>query len=198
MTVVMDVTLNTLIRDGYALMREAAIYAAGHAIPQARRDAPDVPIDPNGGLPWAYDVYAHEYPSLTDHAVRTMQHLGAKRSRVTRVTLIKKAAGEGRRYWHNDEASHMPKPHGERPREVLVLYYLTSTATSGCLVVRPGFVLGPCHDEHNAQPMKDEIHVPAEIGDVVLMDPRTQHASLENRTHTDRLLIRVWTENEWA
>ncbi len=189
--------LDRLVEVGYAVIPDAIPVAdLGIVRPYAEHDALDVPIDPNGGLPWAYDVWAEDYRLLTANAVRLMTRLGAT-SRVTRVTLIAKRAGECRRYWHNDWTDDRPD-NGSPPREVLVLYYLSDTHTgSGCLTVLPKFAPGPKHDDHDNAPRRDEMYVAIEQGDVVLMDPRLQHASLMNHTTKDRLLIRVWTENTW-
>ncbi len=195
---VLPITLDRLVTDGYAVVPQAILTSDLDLVrPYAEHDAKEVPIDPNGGLPWAYDVWQEDYRRLTSHATRLMTMLGA-RSEVTRVTLIKKAAGECRRYWHDDRAPDMPAPDKKPPKDVLALYYLSDTyAGSGCLIVRPGFVPGPNHDAHDNAPREDEVYVAVEQGDVVLMDPRLQHASLMNHTTKDRLLIRVWTENTW-
>lgn len=182
------------VQDGY--------FVLPHAISQgilrsmmvpAMADAKEVPIDPRGGLPWAYDVYPSDYEPLTRHAGQTMVALGAKTSQIHRVTLIKKLPGEGRRYWHND-ADGVPMRLGD----VLVLYYLTGSMNdNGPLLVRPGYVSGPKHEALDDWPRPDEVAVPAEIGDVILMDPRLQHSSLPNNSSAERLLIRIWTVNQW-
>src|SRR4030095_14763788 len=168
-----SVALESLIHDGYAVLTPGILLnELLRAFTHARRDSAEVPIDPNGGLPWAYDLFADDYPTLTHHAAELMRSLGATNSAVTRVTMIKKRPSEGRRYWHNDEGDWMPVPDRKTaPKDVLVLYYLTPTDKgSGCLVVRPRFVLGPTHNEHNSQYMPDEVQVPVSLGDVVLMD----------------------------
>lgn len=190
--------IDQLVSDGYCVLPCAvSLKAIESALEAARRDAPDVPIDPSGGLPWAYDVWPEDYWVLAGNARRIMVELGAMHSSVNRVTLIKKAAGEPRRYWHNDW-DVTRKPNGAPPREVLALYYLTPTRNGeGSLLVRPKFVEGPAHEEHDNAARPDEMAVPVSLGDVVLMDPRLQHASLQNETSDDRLLIRVWTVNLW-
>ncbi len=168
--------------------------ALAHARAMANRDAADVPIDPHGGLPWAYDVFPEDYSGLTENAVSLMS--GATSTKVKRVTLIKKTAGEPRRFWHND-LDEPPTPR-VMPSQILALYYLTATnKQNGCLLVRPEFISGPKHEQLDARVRYDEVEVPVELGDVVLMDPRLQHASLANQTTEDRLLVRVWTENTW-
>lgn len=183
--------------SGYEVIRTSVSReTVERVLPKALADAREVPIDPDGGLPWAYDVFPEDYVPLIEHAKALLKSMGVIQLDVARVTLIKKSAGEGRRFWHAD--SDAPSDPTRPPVELLVLYYLCDTSESGSLVVRPGYVKGPAHSEHVIEPCADEVIIATKPGDVVLMDPRLQHASLPNQTAQDRLMIRLWVKCEWG
>jgi hypothetical protein len=192
----MNSAIEKFMEHGYAVLPSMInLSVIDETRQMAEKDAVDIPIDPDGGLPWAYDVFASDYGPLIRSIDGVFSRLGSTGTSVSRVTIINKVAHESRRFWHSDLDGTPMCP----PDQILALTYLRDTNdNSGCLVVVPGCYTGPAHKEHVVTAHPDEVEVPVHIGDVVLMDPRLQHASLPNHTDTDRLMVRLWINCKWG
>lgn len=118
--------------------------------------------------------------------------------------VIPKYRGEGRRAWHVDWwAWDMPETRWESPPAVGVLFYLNGTsATNGALLVAPGSHRRPVPDFEKSmqsfEPRYDELALPVNAGDVVVLDSRLMHGVCENIETDIRICVTMWFLTGWS
>lgn len=174
-----------LDQEGYLVLRKVLdpmVIVAARC--QATKDLGSLEFD-SLGYPYALgiDLNLPLYHSLRS----TSSELWPRGWDLHSASLITKRPRENRRQWHQD----LLKSKG---RVIGFLHYLQKTDQfNGCLLVLPRFRVpefGEIGGRFQAQP--DEVPVPVEVGDVVVLDSTTFHASLPNRSNQERLLITVW------
>jgi phytanoyl-CoA hydroxylase len=92
--------------------------------------------------------------------------------------------------WHQDMHTQMPQ---SDDTEVLTVWIAMGSVTEahGCLLVRPGghkegLLPWPMNDELRAELSRSSVALPAEAGDVILLDKRTPHAARTNEQDSIR------------
>jgi hypothetical protein len=154
-----------------------------------QRDSPAAPVYPTIPL----------YNRAIRRGNEVLETMGLQDARFLAGALIPKWRDEGRRGWHVDMWSweNSIDTWREVPPQIGLLCYLDdATPDTGALILLPTSHRRevPAHFETweswNAHP--DEVVIPANAGDAVILDPRAMHATTSNSTVDRRLCLTLW------
>lgn len=154
-----------------------------------QKDSPAAPVSP-------------DEPMFRDAILRgaeVLAGLGFKDVRFLAGALIPKWQGEGRRGWHVDWWAWEGNADAwrETPPQVGLLCYMDpAQPRTGALLAVPGShrreVYGHYRYWESWDPHPDEIAIPAEAGDAVILDPRMMHAVSANSRIPNRMCLTLW------
>lgn len=193
---------DSLLRDGAvgiagayqvetaAVLRQACIEASMH----------QSSVDPRGDV--RATAVMPDRPVFVDAvrlAAEILESMGFPDIRFYAGGIIPKVKGEGRKDWHVDSWlwQHPSDMCREIPPQIGALFYLDDTNyDSGQLVIAPeshrrNVYAHPAYMK-TKMPFPYEYPFDAKVGDIVLLDARTMHASTENVTCDNRVCLTLW------
>ncbi|WP_437755580.1 phytanoyl-CoA dioxygenase family protein [Sorangium sp. So ce1389] len=146
-------------------------------------------------------------------ALAALRGLGFDEPRYLHGIVFNKLPRTPRTFWHQDCTFWSdPVAYEPEPRELILIYYLVDTTPhNGCLRVIPGSHLrrhrlheplrGACIPELESmrdpcspafQSYPDEVSIPVNAGDLVIVDVRLLHATHANDSDAERTALSLW------
>ena len=153
----------------------------------------------------AVDLSNDMHVALIHHAAALLEQQNFPDIRYIAGAIIPKYPGEPRRGWHVDWWDwNSPETQQSVPAQVGVIFYLDRAhyADGGLLAVCGSH--RQCVPNHlgcldSLEPRRDEVCVPAEIGDAVVIDSRLLHAVSARQTLIEtRVAITLWFMVGWS
>ena len=152
-------------------------------------------------------------------ALGALLSMGFEDPTFTNGYIISKPPQSPQLFWHYDWFYwEDPISFDPRPREVFLMYYLTDTTRhNGCMRAIPGSHIyhNPLHaiidaphsdelasaeqmdrPEFSARP--DEVDIPVRAGDLLIGDARLLHATHPNKSDTNRTVLTLWMQPDYA
>lgn len=163
--------------------------AASYVLGPGQKDAAAAPVSPT----------EPEFLKAIQKGARVVAGLEFSDIRFLAGALIPKWLGEGRRGWHVDfwGWENTSDTWRETPPQVGLLIYLDDAhVDTGALLVVPGSHRRQIHghfdywESWKAHP--EEVAIPANAGDAVILDPRAMHAVTANSRIDQRLCLTLW------